>query len=199
MKQRSPTFDVYCGPMFSSKTSKLLMELERFKYQHKLAAVFKPKMDDRYDVDQVVTHGGWSVPAIAVSTGADVLGSLTTMSESPDVVAVDEAFMIKGISEALIWLYRNGLDVVVSTLDVSATGKPFNEIEKLLPWATYVEKCAAVCTVCGRDAHYTYKKQVDGEEIQVGGGELYEPRCASCHPFIMSDVFRDKSISTTKP
>ena len=179
----NPTFSVFVGPMFSSKTTKLLSTLERFKYQHKRIAVFKPTLDDRYNPDEVVSHGGWSYPATTVKSGADILEVLAQTPDDPDVVAIDEAFMIPNIAEVLIWLYRNGVTVVVSTLDISATGKPFHEVEKLLAWATHVEKCAAVCTVCGRDAFYTHKKQVDEDrgEIQVGGAELYEPRCFQHH------------------
>jgi thymidine kinase len=86
------------------------------------------------------------------------------------------------VAGVLTWLYRTGIDVVVSTLDISATGKPFHEVEKLLPWATHIEKCSAVCTQCGRDAFYTHKKQVSSDdEIEVGGAEMYEPRCSRHH------------------
>ena len=179
--QTNPEFIVFTGPMFSSKTSSLLSALERYKYQHKKTVVFKPKIDDRYSTEEIVTHGGWKYPAVCVKTGADVLEYLTNLSENPQVVAVDEAFMIPGIAESLIWLYKCGFTVVVSSLEMSATGKPFSEIEKILVWATKVEKCTAVCTICGRDAHYTYKKQTGGDEIEIGGSELYEPRCASHH------------------
>jgi hypothetical protein len=91
--------------MFGSKTSKLLSTLEKYKYQHKKVVVFKPRIDDRYSTDEVVTHGGWKTPAVCVKTGADVLEYLVGLSEEPNVVAVDEAFMIPGISEALVWLY----------------------------------------------------------------------------------------------
>jgi thymidine kinase len=181
-----PTFTVFCGPMFGGKTSKLLVALERFKYQHKRIAVFKPNMDDRYSIEDVVSHSGWKVPALTVKVGADILELLAESDENPHVIAVDEAFMIPGIAEVLTWLYRNGFTIVVSTLDLSATGKPFHEVEKMLPWATHVEKCSAVCTVCGSDALYTHKKQLGGDEIEVGGGELYEPRCVKCHPFILN-------------
>jgi thymidine kinase len=177
----NPDFIVYCGPMFSSKTSRLLATLEKYKYQHKKIAVFKPNIDDRYSVSEVVTHGGWKVPAVCVKSGAEILEYLANLDEELHVIAVDEAFMIPGSSEALTWLFTYGYTVVVSSLELSSAGKPFHEIEKMLPWATLIEKCTAVCTVCGRDAHYTHKKQVGGEEIEVGGSELYEPRCYSHH------------------
>ena len=181
MSGQNPTLTVYAGPMFSSKTTKLLSSLERFKLQKKRIVVFKPAMDDRYSDAEVVSHSGWKHPAVTVKEGSDVLQVLADAEDSPDVVAVDEAFMIPGIADVLVWLYRSGISIVVSTLDLSYAGKPFHEVERLMPWATHVEKCAAVCTECGRDAYYTHKKQTTGEEIEVGGAELYEPRCFRHH------------------
>ena len=186
----NPEFIVYCGPMFSSKTSSLLAVLEKYKYQHKKIVVFKPNIDDRYSTSEVVTHGGWRLPAVCVKSGEEILEYLTCMEEEPQVVAVDEAFMIPGSSDVLIWLYTYGFTVVVSSLELSAAGKPFHEIEKMLPWATQIQKCTAVCTVCGRDAHFTHKKQVGGEEIEVGGSELYEPRCAHHFPEVFSNIVK---------
>jgi thymidine kinase len=180
----NPQFIIYTGPMFSSKTTGLLSSIDRFKYQNKKIAVFKPRLDDRYSEDFVCTHSGWKVPATCIREGSDILEKLSEMDENPHVVAVDEAFMIPGVAKVLIWLYRSGYSVVVSSLELSATGKVFDEIERMLPWATHVEKRSAVCTVCSKDAYYTYKKQTGGDEIEVGGAELYEPRCLRCHPLI---------------
>jgi thymidine kinase len=172
--------------MFSQKTTSMLSMLERYKHQRKVTLVFKPAIDDRYDQDNIVSHSGWSVPAITVITGADILGALTAHTGTVDAVFIDEAFMIPGVASATTWLYRQGINVIVSTLDMSATLKPFVEVEKMMPWASDVKKCSAVCTVCGQDAHFTYKKPVDIDqgEIQVGGAELYEPRCWSHHPSV---------------
>ena len=170
--------------MFSAKTTGLLSTIDRLKYQGKKVVVFKPRLDDRYSLGDVSTHSGWKVPAVCIKNGADILEHLTEIDEDPHIVAVDEAFMIPGIAEVLIWLYRKGYSVVVSTLDLSATCKPFEEIEKMMPWATSIKKRSAVCVVCNSDAFYTYKKQIGGDEIEVGGSELYEPRCMKCHPIV---------------
>lgn len=120
----NPEFIVYCGPMFSSKTSRLLTTLEKYKYQHKKVVVFKPSIDDRYSTSEVVTHGGWKTTAVCVKTGAEILEYLTNLESEPHVVAVDEAFMIPGAAAALSWLYMYGFTVVVSSLEMSSTGKP---------------------------------------------------------------------------
>lgn len=195
---KNPEFIVYAGAMFSGKTSKMLLQLEKYKHQHKSIAVFKPTIDDRYAVNSIVSHGGLTINAKVVNSGADVLGALIEFADNNqkiDVVAVDEAFMIPGIAEVLVYVFRLGVTVIVSTLDLSAAGKPFKEVEKMMPWATVIEKCSAACTVCGQDARYTHKKQTGGAEIEVGGAELYEPRCAQHHPLIFSDLINQRGMN----
>jgi len=186
--QSSPSLAVYCGPMFSGKTTALLSSVERFKLQGRRVIVFKPEIDDRYASTEVVSHLGWQHSAETVSSGTGIIGALSRSDLPPDVVALDETFMVPGSAEALVWLYRTGISVVASTLDLSSTGKPFREVELLLPHATIVKKFVAVCTVCGRDAPYTHKKLASTEEteIEVGGDEMYEPRCGFHHPFVMN-------------
>lgn len=120
--------------------------------------------------------------ATTVETGAEMLEVLQAMDKQPDVVAVDEMFMIEGAGEVLVWLYRQlGTTIVVSSLDLSYAGRPFDEVARVLPWATCVEKCSAVCVVCGENAYYTHKKADGDDEIKVGGAETYEPRCFAHH------------------
>jgi thymidine kinase len=101
-----------------------------------------------------------------------------------DVVAVDEAFMIDGIADAVIDLFRMGKSVYVSSIQLSARGETFEEVQKMFPWATRIEVCPAVCSETGLDAYYTVAK-VDGlNQIDVGGAEKYIPRCHALAPFM---------------
>lgn len=180
----NPEFVVYVGPMFSGKTSKMLMRLDQYRHAHKRIEVFKPVIDSRYQANQVTSHCGLKTGASPIEIGKDISSHLALLDELPHVVAVDEAFMIDDIAAELLWLFRHGVTITVSTLDLSATGQAFKEVSKMMSWASSIRKCAAVCTVCGRDAHYTYKKQVNDHEIEVGGSELYEPRCFEHHPIV---------------
>ena len=182
-----PTFTVYVGPMFSCKTTKLQLMLETFKYQRKKSITFKPKIDDRYSTSHIVSHGGWKTEAKIIEHGKDIMRYDV---DKYDVIAVDEAFMIPGIADVLIDIYRRGYHVIVSSLDMSAKGVPFEEIYKIMMWATSIEKCAAVCAVCGGNAHYSYLKiedKIDEGQIKIGGADMYEPRCFIHHKDIISN------------
>jgi thymidine kinase len=170
--------------MFGSKTTRLLAALDRYRFQNRSVIAFKPKMDDRYSSTAICTHSGGSVNAVGVSSGQDILTHLHECGENYSVVAVDEAFMIDGVAEVLIHLFRQGKTIVTASLQMSAGGVIFDEIRDIMPWATKIEVCPAVCTVTGRDAYYTHRKLEGMEEIAVGGSDLYEPRCWEHHSFM---------------
>ena len=179
-----PAFIVFTGPMFGSKTTRMLAVIDRYRYQNRTVIAFKPAIDDRYSSSDISTHSGGRLSAVCVKSGEEIENVIQTLSQKSDVIAVDEAFMIPGSAETLIKLFKQGHTVVVSSLQLSAAGNVFDEIRDIMPWATKIEVCPAVCPVTGRDAYYTHRK-VDGlDEIAVGGSEMYEPRCWEMHTYV---------------
>ncbi len=67
--------------------------------------------------------------------------------------------------------------MAISAFAGCAAGIPFEEGKDMMPYATRIEVCPAVCPVTGRDAYYTERKRSDLGEIAVGGKELYSPVC----------------------
>ncbi len=179
-----PNLNLYVGPMFSGKSTKLLQQVDRYKFAKKDIVCFKPKMDNRYTQEGfIITHSGNKVPCVLISTGRDIVDFFKDKN-LPDAIAVDEAFMIDDIANTCLnFFYDKRIDVLVSTLDLSSSLSSFEEVSTLLGHATKIKKCKAVCTVCGEDASYTMRKHEfsDSEVIQVGGEDMYEARCLKHH------------------
>lgn len=162
--------------MFGGKTTKMLAALERFSYQNRKTILFKPNIDKRYSDGKVVTHKGQTHNSVLVSTGSGILKK----ARNVDVVAVDEMFMIPGSAQALLALFKKGKTILASTLQLSSqpTGyTAFEEVKELMPWATSIEVCPAVCYKCSRDAYYTERLCKEDKEVLVGGAESYQPVC----------------------
>ena len=171
---------VFVGPMFATKTSKLIEYIDRSTYQNKKVVVFKPAIDNRYEEDFVVSHNGKKVKAYNLKSGNDLL---KYDLNDYDVVAFDEFFMIDDIGNILIDIFCDGKkyknkEFVVSSIQLSASGHDFEEVKNILPYATNIQVCTSVCTVCHKEAYYTVPKieKLDGD-YGVGGAESYEPRC----------------------
>ena len=177
---RDPELIIFTGPMFGSKTTKMLSALERCLHQNRKVIAFKPKMDDRYSEGEICTHAGLRFPAINVRSGREILEAASDY----DVVGVDEMFMIEGSADALLQLFRAGKTVVASSIQISASGFVFEEVRDLMPWATKIQVCPAVCVKTGKDAYYTVRKVENLAEIEVGGSDMYEPRSWEQTPFM---------------
>ena len=75
--KRIPEFIMFVGPMFSGKTSRLLATIDRFQYQNKRVAVFKPQMDERYSKTEIVTHNGKKIDAQLVKNGFGIFEKIS--------------------------------------------------------------------------------------------------------------------------
>lgn len=173
---KSPELKIFTGPMFGGKTTRMLAALERYQYQNRATMLFKPYMDIRYSEEKVVTHKGQEHTSILVSQGEEILKK----GLEADVIAVDELFMIPGSAEALISLFHKGKTILVSTLQLSSQPSgytAFDEPRTLMPWATSIEVCPAVCAHCDRDAYYTQRIGSQPKKILVGGAGDYQPVC----------------------
>ena len=51
----NPFFNIYIGPMYGSKTTRLLSDIDRFTYKSKKIIAFKPKIDTRYSESNIVS------------------------------------------------------------------------------------------------------------------------------------------------
>lgn len=174
-------FIVFVGPMFGGKTTKLLSAVDRYHYQKRDIFAFKPKIDQRYAKEKIVTHWGGELKAHLVPDANGIWEHLANCGVSTydqPVIAIDEAFMLADAGVVLPELFKGGATVIASTLQISSDGTAYPEVTGFMPYATKVEVCPAVCTICGSDAHYTEK--VGGRTdhgIEVGGAEMYHPRC----------------------
>jgi|TARA_R110001599_G_scaffold71320_1_gene199075 thymidine kinase len=176
-------FIVFVGPMFGGKTTKLLSAVDRYHYQKRDIFAFKPKVDQRYAREEITTHWGGKLQAHLVTDANDIWEFFQANDRARldnPVIAVDEAFMLANAGEVLPDLFKWGATVIASTLQISSDGTPYPEVAGFISYATKVEVCPAVCTTinCGADAHYTEK--IGGRldhGIEVGGAEMYQPRC----------------------
>lgn len=164
--------EVICGCMFSGKTEELIRRLRRAEIAGQRVVIFKPKVDDRYAEDHVVSHDKRSIPSLAVDRAEDILAH----AQEVDVIGIDEAqFFDEAIVEVANQLANLGHRVVVAGLDLDYTGKPFGPMPHLMATAEYVTKVHAICRTTGNLAHYSFRTDNSKELIALGHQDHYEP------------------------
>jgi thymidine kinase len=182
--QRGGWLEVICGPMFSGKSEEMIRRLRRAEIAGQKVVIFKPRIDDRYDAEDVVSHAGIRMRAIPVAS----VEELRTRSSASEVVGIDEVqFFDISVADAALELADRGARVVAAGLDQDFRRLPFGPMPELLAHAEFVDKLQAVCHRCGGPATTT-QRLVDGrpapysgETVLVGASEQYEARCRGCH------------------
>ncbi|GLH66574.1 thymidine kinase [Geothrix edaphica] len=177
--QRQGSLEVICGPMFSGKSEELIRRIKRAIIAKQKVQVFKPALDDRYDVSAIASHSQRKHDAIPVKDSVELARHLDPEAQ---VVALDEVqFMDEGLIPIIEDLADHGVRVIAGGLDQDSNGEPFGIMPILLAKAEYVTKLQAICMVCGALAGRTQRMVQTGGQVLVGAAEAYEARCRHCH------------------
>jgi thymidine kinase len=164
--------------MFSGKSEELIRRVRRAEIARQRCQIFKPAIDDRFDLKRIVSRDNRGLDAISASSAAEVRASLVI---GVRVVGIDEVqFFDEGIVDLCMELADAGVRVIVAGLDQDYLRRPFGPMPQLLAVAEYVSKMHAICVRCGSPAHYTQRIAGGDSQIEIGDG-AYEARCRMCY------------------
>ena len=184
--KQSGWMEVICGSMCSGKTEELIRRLRRAEMAGQKVEIFKPKIDTRYDEEEVVSHNHNKIRSTPVESSNEIL----LLGSTCDVVGIDEAqFFDDGIVEVANQLANNGIRVVIAGLDMDFLGRPFGPMPFLMATAEYVTKVHAICKTTGNLANYSMRTSSSKDLVQLGETDSYE---AVSRRIIIDEVLNKK-------
>ena len=173
------SIEVICGSMFSGKSEELIRRLRRAQIAKQRVQIFKPRMDNRFSEDHIVSHSDMKMKSELVSAASQILTQLDAQTQ---VVGIDEAqFFDNEIANVCDELAFRGIRVIVAGLDMDYLGNPFGQMPFIMAKADYVTKLHAICMKCGNIANYSYRKVPNDDQVMLGAKDVYEPRCRKCY------------------
>lgn len=167
---------VYTGPMFSSKSARMIYAYDIGIIRGKKVLTFKPKKDNRFGEDVITSRGDSEKPiqAINISDISELL------DYEADIYIIDEFQFLKGDITIIQNMANVGKEFYIAGLDMTAEGKPFGVMPELLAIADQVNKNVAVCNDCREEsATFSFFLGNKSEDVRVGDSE-YIPLCRSC-------------------
>jgi len=170
--------EVIVGSMFSGKSEELIRRLRRAQIARQKVQVFKPKIDNRYSIEQIASHSGMTHVSKPVMTAAEMMAQ---MEDETQVVGIDEGqFFDMAVVNAVNELANKGKRVIIAGLDQDYLGRPFEPMPQLLSIAEFITKTHAICVKCGATANYSQRTSDSTERVEVGASDKYEARCRKC-------------------
>lgn len=182
------------GCMNSSKTAQALMVKYNYEQQEKAVALLKPTVDTRTGADIVSSRVGIECRAIPFCRDQNLrelclgerfrqyIGSL----RKPDVVIVDEAQFLtrEQVDQLKALAVDDDVPVLCYGLKTDFRTCMFEGSKRLLEISDSIQEIKTICK-CGRKAEVNARfkdGQIvwEGEQIQIGGNESYQPMCYNC-------------------
>jgi thymidine kinase len=186
------------GSMFSGKSTllnKQIREVRRLDCFHVM--VFKPAIDDRYDVEAITTHDQVKENVnLLIHHPLDIWNyyeSIKPIIEKGKKVIcfIDEVQFIEPVDiliKVIRRLNKHKVDVVAAGLDMDKFGNPFGATPSLMAIADDVIKLKTKCANCG-EVSYTQICTSDNKNIiDIGGPESYKAVCKKCYFEFMEKI-----------
>src|SRR5438132_11208959 len=121
--------EVICGSMFSGKSEELIRRLRRAQIARQRVQIFKPKMDDRYSEDHIVSHSDMKIKSQLVSQAGEILGLLDGRTR---VIGIDEGqFFDMDLVRVCNKFADTGKRVIVEGLDQDIREKQIDPMQHL--------------------------------------------------------------------
>jgi thymidine kinase len=170
--------EVICGSMFSGKSEELIRRMRRAQIARQRVQIFKPKLDNRYSEDHIVSHSDMKLKSQLVVSSSEILDQMDSRTQ---VIGIDEGqFFDLNLVAVCNKMADMGKRIIVAGLDQDYRGRPFDPMPQLLAIAEYITKTLAICVRCGAPANRTQRMVANPDRLLVGASDLYEARCRLC-------------------
>jgi thymidine kinase len=185
----SGSIKIITGPMYASKTTTFVGDIERHRIAKRRCVIIKYVKDTRYDRNgegvqdpAIISHFGTvydKCTVIITEKLEDVDGDISI--KRYDVIGISEGhFYLDLVAYANKWADM-GKHVIVDGLNGDFAQQPFKPMSDLIPYADSIVHKTAVCMRCfDRDAGFTHRTTGDTDQYKVGGVGMYIALCRQC-------------------
>lgn len=180
LNQKTSYLKLIIGPMMSSKSSRLISEIEKYKYITDNILVVNHIFDkERNSINCIKTHNNKVYPSIMLDNIFDLQNNEKYINA--DIVIIDEAQFYKDLLNFMrIELQKVNKVFIISGLSGDYNMEPIGEMHLLISLADSIEKLSALCIYCKDGTEASFTKLIDKDntkQILIGGSEFYTPVC----------------------
>jgi thymidine kinase len=170
--------ELFIGPMFSGKTSRLIDIYKQCKFCNIPVVVINHALDTRYDDLLLSNHDKIMIPCVQTNN----LMSTYEQLKDANVYLINEGQFFEDLYEYVSYLLEKGKKVYVCGLDGDFERKKFGQILDLIPHCDKVTKLTSLCSICKNGEPGIFSMRLTNEKCQtLVGSDNYIPVCRKCY------------------
>ena len=186
----SSYLELFIGPMFSGKTSKLVEIYKQCLFCNIPVAVINHSIDKRYNDTLMSTHDKVMIPCIQTNKLGNVWitddTKLQRLGDScklilAEVILINEGQFFEDLLPTVEHMLQHNKKIYIGGLDGDFERKKFGQILDLIPLCDKVTKMTSLCGLCKNGNPGIFSKRISSEKEQtVVGSSNYIPVCRAC-------------------
>jgi thymidine kinase len=186
-QQASGYLELFIGPMFSGKTSKLIELYKQYKFCNIPVLVINHSIDNRYtdstntnktnNMVELSSHDKITIPCLQTEKLLDIEVNFET-----NIVLINEGQFFTDLYQFTILMLEQNKTIYISGLDGDFKRQKFGEILDLIPLCDKVTKMQSLCSLCknGCPGIFSLRLTKDIEQTLIGI-DNYIPVCRKCY------------------
>jgi len=189
--QNTGYLELFIGPMFSGKTSKVLEIYKQCIFCNIPVIIINHSIDTRYHESMISTHDKLMAPCFQITTLNnvwDINSRLNNNSErhiklrTADVILINEGQFFEDLYIVVEDMLKYNKRVYVCGLDSDFERKKFGQILDLIPLCDKVNKLTSLCSQCKNGTLGIFSMRLTSEKQQtLVGSDNYIPVCRKCY------------------
>jgi thymidine kinase len=187
--------ELFIGPMFSGKTSKLLEIYKQNIFCKISIIVINHSSDIRYHKTDLSTHDKIMIPCIQTTQLLDIwnydnledpidenLMNIHFQFREANVVLINEGQFFPDLIQCIEELLKEKKKIFICGLDGDFERKKFGNILDLIPLCDKVTKMTSLCGICknGTPGIFSLRLTNNKEQFLIGS-DNYIPVCRKCY------------------
>jgi thymidine kinase len=187
------SLELFIGPMFSGKTSKLIDIYKKYIYCGIKVCVINHSLDTRYSESKMSTHDYMVIPCIFMNQLSEIYhynnleeplddkGRYHYLLHEAEVILINEGQFFEDLYEIVLKLLEDGKKIYISGLDGDFQKNKFGQLLDLIPHCDKVVKLRSLCGMCKNGTEAIFSKRITEEKNQtLIGVNNYVPVCRKC-------------------
>ena len=173
------TLHLILGPMFASKTTRIIAFVRQFKQKNIPVLVFKHNSDVRYSKkSEVVSHDKDTEECHLITSTSAILNHENYATTNVIIIEEAQFFDSNIVTDVKKMVNNDGKYVIVCGLSGDFKMEPFGHVYGLLCVADSIEMAKAYCHYCENltEASFTLRTTDNVNQVEIGT-DMYVPVC----------------------
>tara|TARA_Y100000816_G_C25977061_1_gene510062 strand:- start:203 stop:754 length:552 start_codon:yes stop_codon:yes gene_type:complete len=173
--------EIFIGPMFAGKTSKLL-ELSSYFNKNNIPTIALTHSDDvRYSIDKLSSHNRDMIKCFKYKQIVNLIYNKEINLDQVQNILIDEGQFFDDLNLVidLVEIYKK--HVYVFGLDGDFNRNKFGKILDLIPYCDKVTKLHSICSKCRKPGLFSKRLVANKEQTLVGTSNEYTSLCRNCY------------------